>query len=187
MRKTVIMLLSIVFLSASVWATPWFNITDAYIQQLDQDSYRIRVFVDFGGINFISPYDGSELMGQFYHFTFGPPMGTSQYNPTTFSLSTFANYDPGDYWAGDAMGVPFSMDNTTGGFGYDFDHSGPLADPVALSYSASFFNGVWTDRYDPEYVTYTGSFTARVLPEPTTLLLFGLGLTGAGLIRRKKR
>ena len=179
------MLFLLVFLSASVWATPWFNITDAYIKQLDHDTYQIRVFVDFGGTNFVTPL-GTESVGDFFHFTFGPLLGTSQYNPTAFTGSSFSSYLPGDYREYFVGGMPSSMDTYDGGFGYDFDVSEPFADPfVDISYAANFYGGTRSDEV-PIIASFSGTFSAAVVPEPGTLLLVGLGLTGLGLIRRKK-
>jgi len=178
MKSTILLLAFLTIVSIPALGTPWFNITNAYIQQLDEDSYRLRVFVDWGDID-----------GAFNSFHLDPLLGTDQRNPTfscgAGNASTISS--PGEWQAGFALYMPFSL-CTGSGFGYDFDHTDPIIGPINLSYSATF---AWLDYGDQgQYIypteTFSGTFTADVVPEPTTIFLVGFGLIGAGIVRKLK-
>jgi hypothetical protein len=178
----------------------WVNISDVSIQRLDDDSYRLRVAVDWAAEdmqwewvpveNYPTPPPIS-TPGSFNFFSL-TLLGTTQYNATQNAVGwpDYCYNAPG-LWQEEAyynwgpnQAQPF--DQTV--FGYDFDLAEPALGPFALSYNATVD---WSFRYDAIYHPYyqenhAGDFAAMVIPEPATLILFGLGVAALGLGLRRR-
>jgi hypothetical protein len=208
MRKlTGILAFVLILLPSLVVAVPtgWFTIQKAYIEQLDADSCRLRVDVNFGG----DVWDVMDSQGGVVGINpilqalrFDNLLGTSQYNHTINRTCCFGSSEPGN-WFSDGFGfhAPAPLD-LTGGFGYDFDFDGPILGPITIDYRSTVFwgdyIGIWGGIGDrpPDYTSmpmhtqnFDGSFTAEIVPEPGTLLLLGFGLAGGVpfAYRRRKR
>ncbi len=195
MRKLILISVILLMLPTASWSLGYFNISSSSLQQLDLDSYRLRVNVDFGDISWQNP---ETYITNFHTFSLSL-LGSSQYN-TTFNggLENIIGI-PGYWSAGDFGFSPGSFSSFE--FGYDFDLTAPLTEPLTMTYDAHFmsnaisvYDPVTKDflGYDFETTNFTGSFTVgeinpSAVPEPASMLLFGLGLVGAGIIRRKKK
>jgi hypothetical protein len=174
--KRLVMVLVAILLPASAFSFGWVNISNAYIEQLDMDSYRLRLEVDYGE-SFARPYaDGPSLYG----FSLDAMPGA--YNPTL--NATVGVNDPGNWLSDDVR------DPLVGAFGYDFDAASIGEGPFTLNYTALLS---WTIHgYDlagnqvlyDELESHSGSLDVYVVPEPATFLLTGLGLMAVGAIRR---
>jgi len=108
---------------------PWFTVTNSYIQQLDEDSYRLRAFVDWSDISF--PYGIPDLGvdGPAYFNSFSMSLlGTSQYNATVHTADVFDPVNsPGLWSASHALSTPGTLRFLEVGFGYDFDVTMPFS------------------------------------------------------------
>jgi len=181
MKSTILLLAFLTIVSIPAFGTAWFNITNAYIQQLDEDSYRLRVYVDYD-VN-LPIWSGDDYPAHFTDFRMSL-LGTSQFNATLNSMDGVVPINnPGEWVIGCANSSLHSPE-----FGYDFDATAPLSGSYAIDYSALFLSTGWIEAFSGEVVysteTFTGTFTANVVPEPTTILLVGFGLVGAGIVRR---
>jgi outer membrane receptor protein involved in Fe transport len=167
----------------------WLTIQKAYVEQLDIDTYRLRVHVDFGGdIYFPDGPTGPVLDPRLVQLSFGSLFGESQYNPTWNAYGYDSENRPGDWQVGGSLYRIGSMANLE--FGYDFEHAGPILGPLTTEYQARV---VWAHS-TPEVTvrhneTLSGSITADIVPEPGTILLLGFGLAGGVpfALRRRKR
>jgi len=183
--KLILVFLILLILPVTASSLGWFNISRATIQQLDADSYRLRVEVNFGGENFFNGFEGAT--GSFNHFSLGL-LGTTQYHQTlNASHFTGAFSTPGEWSAGALDGAP--MEFFSNEFGYDFDIVQPISGPFDLAYVANFNNtatvGELTDLSTD--VTFSGNAAVGDIPESRTLYLFGLGLFGLGFWVYTKR
>ncbi|MFZ5979144.1 MAG: hypothetical protein ACOYVF_00795 [Candidatus Zixiibacteriota bacterium] len=175
--KQILVFLLLLILPATASSLGWFNISRATLQQLDADTYRLRVHVNFGGENFFSGLAGTT--GSFNHFSLGL-LGTTQYLPTLNTGHITGAYStPGEWSAGVINGTPQTF--LTYEFGYDFNLAQPLSGPVNLDYSATFNNIATTNTTLVTDVTFEGEILAGEVPENETLLLFGFGLTILGI------
>jgi len=190
MKSTILLLAFLAIVSLPALGTPWFGVTDAYIQQLDEDSYRLRVSVGWDDISYFNSEYGIELPMTFNAFEMSL-LGTSQYNATINAQDGMVPVnDPGNWSASLALFIPMPL--VPSEFGYDFDVATPLSGSYTMDYSAFFAGGpipIYDEagsliRYDYEDASFSGSFTAGVVPEPATILLVGFGLVGAGVVRR---
>ncbi|MDD4051846.1 MAG: PEP-CTERM sorting domain-containing protein [candidate division Zixibacteria bacterium] len=178
----------------------WVNLSDVSIQQLDADSYRLRVAVDWAAEDMQWEWVPFEeyptpppisTAGSFNFFSM-TLLGSTQYNPTQNAVgwSDFCYNAPG-LWQDEAyynwgpwQAQPF--DETV--FGYDFDLAEPSLGPFSLSYNATVD---WSFRYDAIYhpyyrETHSGDFAAMVIPEPASLILVGLGAAAIGFRMRRR-
>lgn len=101
-------------------------------------------------------------------------------------------------------GSPFNMQNTASGSTASFSVAGNVTDDIGPT---SVFTGTFTTQFDNQtyqdvltlfgdqgFVTasYSAQFTVRPsgsvpdVPEPASLLLFGAGILGIGLVRRRR-
>ena len=193
MKKGLIVLMVVALpLPLAAFPLGWLTVSAPCVTQLDSDSYRLRFDVDWGGDNYVDPvYDVVDVPPVFSRLTCSV-LGTTQYNATANCGDLFTGYNtPGDWYGGGTVGLgAFCLGS--GEFGYDFDYMGPIGVPIIFSYSASIvWNGLAvTQEYDEGWIcydeTFSGETLASAVPEPTTLTLFGLGLIGAAMIRRRK-
>jgi hypothetical protein len=178
----------------------WVNISGVSIERLDSDSYRLRVAVDWQAEDMQwdwIPYGDNPVPppistgGSFNSFSL-TVLGSSQYNPTinavgwpeycynapgTWQEEAYYNWGP---WQAQ------SFDETV--FGYDFDLAESPAEPFNLTYDATID---WSFRYDAIYHPYykenhSGDISAMVIPEPTSLILVGLGAAAISLRLRRR-
>ena len=127
-----------------------------------------------------------------YSFAGGP-------GQLVYSVGTYTFYV--DSFTATQSQPPFSCVNgqcqdhlSFNGTGYVHDSSGTYADTIiglgfSLTGGCTDLNGDnqcdtnWTASYD---TTITANGVLRQVPEPATLMLVGLGLTGLGLARRRR-
>lgn len=178
----------------------WVTVTGASIEQLDGDSYRLRVAVDWYG------EDMQWVWEQYENYPTPPPiatpasfnyfgltmLGDHQYNPTVNAVgwSDYVSNSPG-LWQDEAYDNwgPWqaqSFDNTV--FGYDFDLAVAPTEPFSLAFDATVD---WSFRYDAVYHPYykeyhAGRFSAAVIPEPASLILVGMGAAAIGFRLRRR-
>jgi hypothetical protein len=174
------------------WSFGFLNISNVELSRLDASNYRLRVTYDWGGD--ILPW---------------PTLSESPeiYGPANPSLTAFEVKGGGasyNYFASTAAQVyklagPSSHVTSTGNiYGFDFAAS----DPSLSNYSFSTYGEIhWftSHQIDPNILdpvdqfteSFSGSFDLSkdpvVVPEPTTLLLFGVGAIGTVLARRRLR
>lgn len=213
MRKSmgqVLLLLSIVLLSSSAWANlSWINFANPYVEHLDGNQYRFRVDVNWGGGQWRADgWEYCEEHGPQYLFpelnelrlnlAISPDAKSySAFNPTINHISS-ADWPgwskPGD-WYGGGFVPPWSPAGLTGTeFGWDFTYKGAPDAIFTFDYEALvdwsgnlcvMKAGSPDMRYFSYTESYSGSFSTGIIPEPTTILLIGLGLCGIGLIRKR--
>ena len=159
--------------------TGWFTIDKAYIEQLDQDSYRFRIHTNWGGDSWLPDGVTQPISPSLTNFNLGFSLGTAQYNLThnspMFNAPTFWRNESWDFEPAASLGYIF---------GYDFDLISPITEPFAMSYGAiitwSAYSGL-PGSYG-NFITYeqnfTGNMNVEVVPEPGTLILIAFGLAG---------
>jgi len=97
-------------------------------------------------------------------------------------------------WKKDAVGFDFDMKDTIGQLTLDLNINAPIPNPQKTPPSGTSYNGVL------ENITLTASFDGitevvkattiprfTVIPEPSTMLLLGLGLPILTLLPRRQR
>ena len=184
MKWLIALMLLIIPVSAS--SIGWFGISNTSIQQLDADSYRLRVEVRYGGDNFLNNF-GDGYTGYFNRFTL-TLLGNTQYHQTFNAGRVPGAYNTaGDWYGGYIDGAPNEFNSLV--FGYDFNLARPLVGPVAIDYAASFYGDavVGTTEASRENITFSGTTSFDNIPEPEPFVLFGLGLVMVGFMLKFKK
>lgn len=198
--KLSIVAIVILFTAQVVSAIPFFRIDNVYLTQLDEDSYRLRITVDWNEDPVLPPlmegYSSSIANPYFYHFCISAPSSSYNYYCEDASGYPYSYNYNADFLAVSRYHTPGNLGNT---FGFDFDRSEPFFEPMLLNYTANIamVSSVYSlSTYEQfgEVVkesTYSGSFAVAPLygltPEPAAMILFGLGLSGLGLFRKFKK
>lgn len=179
--------------SESLHAFGFFNITSTTISQLDADSYRLRLSVDFENnleddlpTNMYSYLRNFNLTGEVSAYNY---YATHGFNSAIEDFST-----PGpEGWLSQLDDTPETLGQF---FGFDFDFIGPLSG-LEFGYSSivqqyahiRYQNGTYGYIVEGEQ-TYAGTFRtqgqAPSVPEPSTWLLFGLGGAAVAVLYSKR-
>lgn len=192
MKKLLLLtLLVALILPITSQAFGFLNITSAQLTKLDATTFRLRVSYDWGG-SILSAFISPTIM-------LGPPTpqlnsfgvtgggtGFNFFNHTgTTSLVTTGHLN-------------HSLLSTGNQFGFDFTSTDPLAtsftflDQGKIDWyeSTQYRNGTFLP---PTYCfseSFNGNFTLptdpTAVPEPASVLLLGLGLAGAVIVKRRK-
>ena len=191
MKKMMLMALTLVLLiPCASWSFGFLNISSVELARLDADSYRLRVTYDWGGDLLAASVPEPDLYGPgipsltFFSLT-GP---AASYNIVS-ELSTAVISGQGSGMHREAMNNVY---------GFDFDYTDPFASSFKFDYAgdihwyATHQNSLgFQPLIDERLETFGGSFNASVapllVPEPSTALLFGLGMLGFGLVRKRRR
>lgn len=110
-------------------------------------------------------------------------------NPSVGTFAGYEGYTNGDYYAGQGTLIDIWSDPNGGvpngtNLSYRFSDLGLVG---TLNDYAS--NGVFGFGFDPDCHYFNSGVELKVItavPEPSTMLLVGMGLIGAGLLRRRK-
>jgi len=180
-----------------------FSVVGATVTQLDADSYRLRIEVDWWTedvpLVYPSGYDATPGLGHFTNFGL-ERLGTAYNYYGTLGNDEVFDYNPGPYWS--SVGYAHGPGTLGHYFGYDFDYNGPLPGNFSLAYSGQFqWNSYVVSPYGEQYgnwlgqENFGGTFNidyapslnqAATIPEPLTIVLMSAGLVGLGIVRRKK-
>jgi len=209
-----LILITLVFPITTWCQLGWVNISNATLEQLDVDSYRLRIDIDWGGDNFAGPggpyYSQCEpWFDMFKITTVGTPFnifdnsGYDPLDPPVYpdGLFNIDQYDNWIEWERYDFMTWYRSGNLPNQIGYDFDYAGPIGEGFLISYESRL---EWEYTYSPPELSrgyifnsgysedFNGSLRVstdgwEVVPEPATVFLVGLGLIGAGIVRRFKR
>ncbi|MFZ1685223.1 MAG: PEP-CTERM sorting domain-containing protein [Candidatus Zixiibacteriota bacterium] len=193
--------LLIILVSAhSASAFGWFGILDASVMKLSDQTYRLRVNINYGGEqlgpidpshpgingNNFSTYTNSVYQGPNLSEFELSSLGSSQYNPFHDSPCG-RTFGSNFWWYHPSMMASNYGDLAAHEFGYDFDYDGSLTQGFDLSYR-SLLGWQWSS-YGTYQESMTGTMHVDVVPEPSTLMLLcgALGLIGVvGVFGRRR-
>ncbi len=176
-------------------AFSFFTAFSPSISQIGDHSYRFRVQVDYNFDMFYSS-DGMPAMGAFTGFSLGRLMGYNQrsFTPLGDDPGQEVRYTSGWWRTGHLGFYPLSLPGHE--FGYDFDYAGSLPSGLSVNYRSEA-TWAWFDfeqgmLYQQQlyrgrlHVTMPSSTaTPTAIPEPTTALLWAVGLASAFVLRRR--
>ena len=138
--------------------------------------------------------------GGFYNDADGPGAGTDR-----FVISASNNSQPGNAYAKNPARDPIAIDST-GWYTFEhhfYDNSGVLAVDMSIFDASDALLNTWTisdptdliggiggNRYGwfsyNQFSVLAFDNTSLEVPEPATIALFGLGLAGLGMVRRRR-
>jgi len=182
-----------ILISASMASalTSWVEFTNPQISYLDDNVYRFRVDVNWGGDIYVDPETNLAIDPILDRLWISNILGTP-INWTGNHSGAFGYSYAGDWYGGiespSLMGE-FGLHGPE--FGWDFIPDAPLQSSYILNYTAFT---AWLD-YDYDFmkqveggnIVYSGDMVAMVIPEPGTMILFGLGLIGLSAFKYRRR
>lgn len=188
---SVLTILSLTLLAVSTQASlTWVSFSNPRIAFVNDDIYRFRVDVTWGGESYLDPESGQlvePILDRLWiPNTLGDPVMWTGNHSGAWGYS-----DPGDWYGGiKSPGLMGEFGLHGPQFGWDFVTSEPLADSYRLNYTAFM---AWLDydfvnmrRIEGGVEQHTGEMVAMVIPEPGTIMLVGFGLLIAGYIRKRR-
>jgi hypothetical protein len=201
MRKLFLLVAIVGFfsLAQSVAAFGWFNILDASITHLQDQDYRLRVTISYGG-NWLGSATEADLEAGHYVHDYGPDPGGFGPELSAFSLNALGTNQSNSYpyeglgahgnssvtsWTSATGNHGFRNVGLPNTFGYDFNLTDGSRNYFDLAYNAdlSWFWGVGSYGEGKD-----GTYRAYVVPElPTLTLLITslLGLFGTARLSRR--
>ena len=191
MKKLILVLLAVlVILPITSQAFGFLNITNAQLMKLDASTYRLRVTYDWGGTLLNAQVFPTLMLGPQIPklSSFNITGGGSQFNFFNQSSTSLLSH----------VGTTWSSRSTGNQFGFDFSASNPLASSFTFldqgqitwhqTSQVPYLPGISTFNTFSE--NFNGQFTLpadpSVVPEPASVLLLGLGLAGAVIVKRRK-
>jgi hypothetical protein len=158
-------------------AFSWFNITDSYIEKIGEYSYRLGIEIDWGG-DYI--FEGYEIYAPRLDLFSCSIIGNGRYNPTLNAMPGEENLNSPGLWYG--YGKYSGLSGNV--FGYDFDYYYPGTPGFSIDYGATLG---WYANIPLGYTeSHGGTFDVYAVPEPATIILFGLGLSGLALNKKRR-
>jgi hypothetical protein len=168
----------------------WVNFANPRISYLNDNLYRFRVDVAWGGDQYIDPETGSIVDPILDRLWIDNTLGS----PTIWTGNHSGSYGysyAGDWFGGiESPGLMGEFGLHGPEFGWDFIPDAPIQSSYTLGYTAFT---AWLD-YDYVYMkqieggqeVHSGKMVAMVIPEPATLILVGLGFVGIGAMLRRR-
>jgi hypothetical protein len=166
----------------------WVDFANPRISHLDDNMYRFRVDVTWGGDQYTDPDLGSVVDPILDRLWINNTLGMAVSWTGNHSGSFGYSY-AGDWYGGvesPSLIGEFGLHGPE--FGWDFIADGPMQSSYSLGYTA-FMSWLDYDYYYMQQVEggnqlHEGNIIAMVIPEPATLLLFGFGFVGLAVMRR---
>lgn len=168
----------------------WVNLSNPRISYLEDNLYRFRVDVTWGGDQYVDPVTGSVVDPILDRLWITNTLGTPIWWTGNHSGSYGYSY-AGDWFGGiespSLMGE-FGLHGPE--FGWDFVPDAPMQSSYTLGYTAFMswidYDYVQMLQIEGGQEVHTGNIVAMVIPEPGTFMLVGLGLVGVGAILRRR-
>ncbi len=203
-RVLIIVLAALVALPLTSFSLGFLSVQNATITQIGTDTYRLRVNMDWGGPDilagdFVAPTGATlvtdarvnlsafELGGPAGGFNYFAEVNEGIWGPGQTSGWGGTDYDRYEYWR------PLGYE-----FGYDFQLAGALPQTMQITYggwlewaytyrtAGGLRSFDWYDIAHDEYIRGSYQIGFVPVPEPTTALLFGIGVIGATLVGRRR-